>query len=171
MKFWLTALCLLTPLVAQAKNDPPVYNLTGTVTTWVAHYDYTSTVTVDGRTSSMGCNVSDTHTECDDVFGGFWVKLADGRTYADSGKWSVFTFGPYGGEDWQNVAPIPVSSGTFQYRLMTIKGKDNLSAGYYACISAGTFGYKNRMFREVCKLIATPDGSPVGLLLPNGTAG
>jgi hypothetical protein len=152
MKTLIAALLLSLPLVAQAKkNDPPVYNLTGTVTQWLATYDTTASVTVNGKTSFAGCNTSDTNIDCSDVTGGYTVKLADGHTYVLSRLPSAFRVGLYGGEDWYNVAPpsLMVDKLSFQYRLVTLTGKNDIMAGSYFCVASPTV-LKFKQHEEIC---------------------
>jgi hypothetical protein len=156
------AILLLLPLVtvAQHKNPdyPPVYNLTGTLNMWVQVYDSTATVTVDGQTSFAGCNTTGTSVDCSDVAGGLTAKLADGRTVPVIATWSLFRLGKWFTDDWENVSgsilvtPSLNNPTTFQYRLMTITGKNNLMAGSYFCVPSSN-KKKFGMYEEVCQLM------------------
>ncbi len=156
MKFRIAALLMLLPVVASAKdkNDPPdyapVYNLTGTITKDApTHYDHYTTVTVGNRSETMGCNFTDTNTDCAEATPTWHVKLSDGLTRVLGIQTPPFRFhlgkythGDYSGNDFEvGTNPLIDQLGgertyTFQYRLVTIKGKDNLMAGDYCCIQS-----------------------------------
>jgi hypothetical protein len=163
MKYLALVIVLMSVLVASAKDKkqyPPVYDKTGIASARTSHYDYSATVTTNGHQAYAGCNVSGNSVDCSDSPGVEVAKLEDGNTYVLTGNAPVLVFGKYGDEEWvpeyedNNLIMQIVKNGmkpiTFNYRLVTLTGKDNLMTGSYFCIAAASVQVKRGFYAEVC---------------------